>query len=159
MQTAHYSDDVEVTALDALFGIAPLLSAQMQAGLSERNLSLSRAALLWEVAKREPVIQRELAAILQVVPRTVTGIIDDLATAGLLQRSPHPKDRRAFEISLTDEGHGLIATLRRERRELAVQLCAGIDHADLQAMARVIGLITHRLSAIDGGYPTTKETS
>jgi DNA-binding MarR family transcriptional regulator len=154
MQDLQYRRASAQTALlDALFGIAPALHAQMQAGLAERGLSLSRAILLWQVAADGPVIQRDLAVALRVVPRTVTGIVDDLAAAGLLQRVPHPADRRAFLITLTDDGRRLIETLRAERQALAVQLCAGLDGPDLEAAATVVDLVASRLAAATASPP------
>jgi len=94
-----------------------------------------------------PVIQRDLAVVLRVMPRTVTGIVDDLAAAGLLQRVPHPTDRRAFLVTLTDDGRRLIETLRAERQALAMQLCAGLDGPDLEAAATVVDLVAGRLAA------------
>lgn len=151
MQDVHHNQATAAPALaviDALFTIAPALHTQMQAGLAERGLSLNRATLLWQVAAGGPVIQRDLARALQVVPRTVTGIVDDLTAAGLLARTPHPQDRRALLVSLTDEGHQLIARLTAERTELAAQLCAGLAATDLQVAATTVGQLADRLRAL-----------
>ncbi len=48
--------------------------------------------------------------------------IDELEKHGWVQRRPHPTDRRAYELHITDAGH---ATLRRGRR------LAGQAQADL----------------------------
>jgi DNA-binding MarR family transcriptional regulator len=149
----HSEDDPAVALIDALFEMAPALHTQMQAGLAERGLSLSRAVLLWQVAADGPVIQRDLARTLQVVPRTVTGIVDDLTAAGLLARTPHPHDRRALLVSLTDDGRQLIAKLSDERAALAAQLCAGLDVDDLRAAAATVAELAGRLHAATAGPP------
>jgi MarR family len=81
----------DVAVVDALFEFAPAFNALMEAGLAARGLSLSRATLLWELAARGPAIQRELADALGVVPRTVTGMVDELAARKLVERVPHPQ--------------------------------------------------------------------
>lgn len=137
-----------MSLLDALFTVAPTLHQQMQAGLADRDLSLSRAVLLWQVAADGPVKQRDLAQALRVVPRTVTGIVDDLVAAGLLARVPHPTDRRAVLVSLTAEGQQLMSRLTGEREALADQLCVGLTSADLETAASVVGQVSERLVAV-----------
>lgn len=41
---------------------------------------------------------------LQVHPASVTGVVDKLEQQGLVERVPHPQDRRAILARLTDEG-------------------------------------------------------
>jgi DNA-binding MarR family transcriptional regulator len=38
----------------------------------------------------------------------MTKLLDRLESKGLLQRRPHPDDRRAVMIELTDEGRALV---------------------------------------------------
>lgn len=38
---------------------------------------------------------------------TVTGIVDKLEAGELVQRLPHPTDRRSFEVELTEAGRRL----------------------------------------------------
>ena len=80
--------------------------------------------------------------------------VDGLVAAGLVTREPHPSDRRATLVTLTDTGTDLVATLEREQEELGEQLfgamprarfdglVAGLD--DVLATLRRLGL-SHRL--------------
>lgn len=45
-------------------------------------------------------------------PRNVTGLLDALTDKGYVARQPHPTDRRATLVSLTDHGRTTIAKLR-----------------------------------------------
>ena len=38
-------------------------------------------------------------------PSTMVSLIDQLETAGLAERRPHPTDRRARAIAITPKGH------------------------------------------------------
>ena len=59
----------------------------------------------------------ELAARLEVVPRSATAMVDALEAASLVERRPpDPLDRRSVLVCLTDAGNQLLARLSRARR-------------------------------------------
>jgi len=59
---------------------------------------------LWE---EDGITQVELSSRSQIDRTTIGGLIDRLEQSGLLKRLPHPEDRRAYRISLTDAGKRL----------------------------------------------------
>src|SRR4051812_11777445 len=95
------------------------MSADMQRGLAERGLTLTRAQVLWILGDAERMTQRELAAELRVTPRNVTTLIDALEEAGFVRRTAHPTDRRATIIVLTQKGKTSVARLHSETTEFA----------------------------------------
>jgi DNA-binding MarR family transcriptional regulator len=65
--------------------------------------------LLWE---RDEQTGAELGARLVLDSATITGVIDRMQTAGLIERRPDPGgDRRVNRIALTDRGRALQAPL------------------------------------------------
>jgi DNA-binding MarR family transcriptional regulator len=62
-----------------------------------RSLALRRLA-------RQPLTLRALADRLAADPPYVTLMVDDLEKRGLVQRLPHPEDRRAKLVQLTAAG-------------------------------------------------------
>lgn len=66
------------------------------------------------VALREltgPMTSRELARRMTCEPSNVTYIVDRLERLGLVERQPHPHDRRAKQLVLTTHGTELRAKL------------------------------------------------
>ncbi len=59
---------------------------------------------VWLLHQNGPSTQRELAEALGVSARNVTGLVDALVETGFVRRGPHPTDRRATLVSLTDPG-------------------------------------------------------
>ncbi|MFJ3585082.1 MarR family winged helix-turn-helix transcriptional regulator [Streptomyces sp. NPDC090127] len=51
---------------------------------------------------------RELTATLMITTGGMTGRLDKLEKAGLLSRSPDPKDRRALRVTLSELGRELV---------------------------------------------------
>jgi DNA-binding MarR family transcriptional regulator len=69
-----------------------------------------------------PTTQHAIGRLTGVDPSSMVAAIDELEERGLVQRRPHPTDRRAHELHITDAGH---ETLRRGR-ELAAQAQADL---------------------------------
>jgi DNA-binding MarR family transcriptional regulator len=57
--------------------------------------------------------QQELGRKIGMDPSTMVSTIDELERQGLVERRPHPSDRRAHALHVTDQGR---ATLERGRR-------------------------------------------
>ncbi|MBB2892877.1 MarR family winged helix-turn-helix transcriptional regulator [Flexivirga oryzae] len=57
----------------------------------------------------------DIAARLDIAPRSATEVVDDLQERGLVERAPDPADRRAVTIRLTDEGRVLRQRIEQVR--------------------------------------------
>lgn len=140
-------------AVEQLYELAVLLGDAMERGLAERGLTLARAELLWRLLRSGPATQRELSEDLRCTPRNVTGLVDALETAGLVERRPHPTDRRATLVTLTDAGARVAATMNAGYRETGRELFDEFSDDELSAfvggMDRVLGRI-RGASASDG---------
>jgi len=90
--------------------------------------------LTWLLHHGGPQTQRALADAMKVTPRNVTGLVDALVDTGFVARGPHPTDRRATLVSLTERGAETMEAMNREHQELASLLFA--DMPDRDAFAR-----------------------
>jgi len=83
-------------------GLQPELSDTQLAALAalERNAAMTPSAL----AEHE-----------KVQPPSITRVIGALEERGLIQRMPHPSDRRQVVLAVTDQGRDLVAQIRRLR--------------------------------------------
>ena len=83
---------------------ALVLDQNRKVAVSEAlGLSFARVRALRRLAA-EPQTLRALAEELLADPPYVTLIVDDLEERGLVQRKPHPEDRRAKLVHLTAAG-------------------------------------------------------
>ncbi|WP_210408152.1 MarR family winged helix-turn-helix transcriptional regulator [Allokutzneria sp. NRRL B-24872] len=115
-----------------------LITEDMTAGLRADGLTVARAAVLWQLAASEPRTQRELADALNVTPRNVTALVDALEEAGFVARDPHPDDRRAILVSLTEKGGATVARLDESADALADRLFDGLPADELAVVTRVL---------------------
>jgi DNA-binding MarR family transcriptional regulator len=130
-------------ALERLFELTILMSEAMEQDLRARGLTRPRAAVLWLLHHRGPAKQRELADALRVTPRNVTGLLDGLEDRGLVGRSPHPTDRRATLVTLTDTGAAAAKALHADQLRLASFLFSELSAPQLAATLLTLeGLIS-----------------
>lgn len=100
------------------------------------GISFSRARAVRRLA-RKPMSMGELAAALAIDPPNATVVVDDLESAGLVRRRPHPTDRRAKLVEVTRKGK---AMARRADEILATPPPAldALDAGDLDALRRIL---------------------
>jgi DNA-binding MarR family transcriptional regulator len=72
------------------------------------ELSDAQYGLLFSLVDHEALPSSELACLADLSPATATGMLDGLATAGLVSRVRSERDRRVVLISLTEKGRGLV---------------------------------------------------
>jgi DNA-binding MarR family transcriptional regulator len=126
-----------VEAFDKAFELAARLAEAMRHALAERGLTTSRAEVIYVLARDGAVVQRALAEALECTPRHVTGLVDQLQDAGLVERRPHPSDRRAISVALTTEGEATARWMTESRHASARALLGEVPSSDLAAFVRV----------------------
>lgn len=87
---------------------ASQLGTRFWAGwVSEFGITPAQAMVVNFLGHEDRITARELAIRTSLDRATLTGVLDRLETACFLERIPHPEDRRARLIALTDEGRSL----------------------------------------------------
>jgi DNA-binding MarR family transcriptional regulator len=80
---------------------------------------------------------RDLSEMTGVAARTTTTIVDSLERDGLVERLPHPQDRRAFLLRLTDDGQKCHREAEKLDRLALAEATAQLD-ADDRAQLRAL---------------------
>ena len=141
------SEDRRGAALGQVMELTVLLSADMERGLASQGLTPSRAHLLWELHRRGPSTQQALAGALDVSPRNVTSLVDGLVATGFVTREPHPTDRRAALVTLTELGVRVAEGFVQERAAIADLLFAGIPDPVFSGLVEGLEIVLDRLRA------------
>jgi DNA-binding MarR family transcriptional regulator len=127
----------ELTAFDKAFELATKLAEVMSRALTERGLTTARAEVLYVLHNQGPLVQRQLAQALRCTPRHVTTLVDTLQTADLVHRAPHPTDRRATLVALTDHGQAVAGQLDQARRHAAHAVLGDAPAAQLRGFIAI----------------------
>ena len=85
------------------------VTAAMSGRLRSLGLSIPQFDVLSTLTEREGLTQQDLAARLYVTKGNVSGLIDRLVEAGLVERRAIPGDRRSHALHLTQAGADLAA--------------------------------------------------
>jgi DNA-binding MarR family transcriptional regulator len=133
--------------MDQLFDLAVVLGEVMNARLAEHGLTAARAEVLWVLHRAGPRTQRELSQVLKCTPRNVTGLVDVLQRDGFVERTPHPSDRRAIVVRLSEQGQMLIDSWSTDRNHGSAQLLGGIPASQLTVFSTVLDQVLARLRA------------
>ncbi|MBF9134524.1 MarR family transcriptional regulator [Plantactinospora sp. S1510] len=137
--------DKHYAALDQVLELAVLINDDMTRSLAQDGLTVSRTHLLWELRRRGPSTQRDLADALKVSARTVTGLVDGLEATGFVTRQPHPTDRRATLVTFTERGVRTVEEMERGQQEFARLLFAEMPEERLDCFSEALGEILIRL--------------
>ena len=110
--------------------------------------SLPRLGLLRVLAAEGPQIMSALSETLGVTPRNITVLVDGLEAEGLARRTPHPDDRRATIVELTDTGRDMVAGAFSTHVERVAQVFEGLTQREQATLLKLITKVTDELVAL-----------
>jgi DNA-binding MarR family transcriptional regulator len=99
--------------------------------------SLSRLKLVNKLHCDGPQKMVDLAESLGVTARNVTVLVDGLEAEGLVERSPHPTDRRVTIIALAGAGDSLAQEFEAYTAKV-VALFEALEPTDQRRLARIM---------------------
>ena len=141
---------VEVYAF--LFRVARELSASSQNYLGRYGLSDGRIAVLMHlrVAPEYSLTPSELAEKMFVTRGTMTGLLDGLEHAGLVERKLHTEDRRMLTIQLSEKGLTLLEELLPEhvRRIKTMVEKANLSEEEQKQLLTLLMKVSNGISAL-----------
>lgn len=114
-------------------------------GIEPRDFALLRA-----VAAEEGLSQQALGEQLCIPPSRMVAFIDALQDRGLLERRPHPGDRRAHALYLTAAGRKLLAKAVTVAAGFERELCAGLSAAEREQLLALLGEVREQLGLPPG---------
>ncbi|SME90240.1 MarR family winged helix-turn-helix transcriptional regulator [Streptomyces sp. Amel2xC10] len=124
--------------IDELYETTHRLRQFVEARLRSGGASVARLRAMRMLAHAEqPLRMRDLSELTGVAARTATSIVDSLERDGLVERLPHPTDRRAFLLRLTEEGLRCHREAEEVDRLALAEATAALD-ADDRALLRAL---------------------
>ncbi|SKA17376.1 transcriptional regulator, MarR family [Trichlorobacter thiogenes] len=92
-------------------------------------------AFLWQ---QDGLTQTELSEKTQIDRTTIGGLLDRMARSNLLERRPHPQDRRAHLVYLTEHAWSLEPELTCLAHEVLDRFTAGLSESDKQQLRQML---------------------
>lgn len=144
----RWAADDAMAAATSVMRVQQLLLARYDEALRVHGLTFARyeALVLLGFSKSGRLPLSVIGARLMVHPTSVTNIVQRLERAGLVERSPNPRDGRGTLAGLTRAGRSV---MRRATRDL-VALDFGLESLDAEERAQLFTLMRKvRLAAGD----------
>jgi len=129
-----------------LHDVARLLKKRLEQNSRESGLTRSQWQILACLAQNEGINQKGLAELLDIEPITLGRIVDKLEALRLIERNPHPTDRRRWLLHLMPAA--------RSRLELAGECgdvtrgeaLAGVSEEDRQHLLKTLQALKENLT-------------
>jgi DNA-binding MarR family transcriptional regulator len=95
-----------MAAVTSIMRVQQILLSAVDGALRPHGLTFARyeALVLLNFSRRGKLPMRVMGERLQLHPTSVTNIVDRLQADGLVRRTPHPTDRRATLVEITEDG-------------------------------------------------------
>lgn len=116
----------------------------------EHGMTRAQWAALVRLERQEGMSQAELAESLEIQPISLVRLVDRLCEQGVVERQPHPRDRRANRLYLTEKGRETLASFVPLGREIAAALLASIDEAQGTDLLQKLLLIKSNIKGAAG---------
>jgi DNA-binding MarR family transcriptional regulator len=105
--------------------------------------------VLAAAARDEPGSQSSLAQRLGVDRTVMTYLLDELVTAGLVERQADPADRRSRLVAATEHGHTVLDGLDARLRAAEEHLLAGLNEADRALLRSLLQRLAAQANELD----------
>ncbi|MCR4523893.1 MULTISPECIES: MarR family winged helix-turn-helix transcriptional regulator [Bosea] len=122
---------------------------QMTARIRTLGLSIPQFDLLSTLTEQEGISQSELAEKLYVTKGNVSGLVDRLVQAGLVERRAIAGDRRSYAMHLTPEGRRLAEAGIAAQRDFVASTLGKLKPDDLAELDRLVLVWRDLARAVD----------
>lgn len=127
--------------------VARLLRKRFEQRARGLGLTRSQWQVLAYLSRNEGIQQGALAEMLEVEPITLGRILDRLEASALVERRPHPTDRRVWRLHMTPAAHPLLEQIRLIGAEARSDALAGIPDDDQARLAEMLSAMRCNLTA------------
>ena len=153
--------DVEPPTLAFLLhDVARLLKKRLEQHSRGSGLTRSQWQILAYLAQNEGIHQKGLAELLEIEPITLGRIVDKLETLGLIERHPHPTDRRTRLLHLAEAARPKLEQIRELGEVTHKEALAGVSQGDGQRLLQTLEAMKANLTeACEASIAGQKRTS
>lgn len=128
-----------MAAVTSVMRVQQILLSAVDAALRPHELTFARyeALVLLSFSQQGSLPMRMMGERLQLHPTSVTNIVDRLQANGLVRRTPHPTDRRATIVEITEAGRTSLAEATKSVTEIDFGL-VGLTERQCEALTDLL---------------------
>jgi len=133
-----------------LLSVAQRRVQRALAASSVDAVSPAQAGLLFVLGKQDGALMGEAGAALDLGPAGISGLVDRVAAAGLVERRADPGDARASRIFLTAKGRKAQVRAKDVAHGTNARLMEGFSAQEIDTVARWLTSIQSKFPKGDG---------
>jgi MarR family transcriptional regulator for hemolysin len=130
--------EVDATLGFLLHDVARLLKKRFGQNSRRSGLTRSQWQVLTYLAQNEGINQARLAELIEIEPITLGRIVDRLEAMGLIERHPHPTDRRTWLLHLVEAARPKLEQIRELGDVIHEEALAGVSEDDGQRLLKTL---------------------
>jgi DNA-binding MarR family transcriptional regulator len=130
---------------------------RFSACIAEADMHPPQFRLLNVVDAAEGRSQQAIAEAIGAPPSRMVALVDELEQRGLVERRPHPGDRRIHALYLTAEGRKALARGRKLAGEHEAELTRGMSAAERRRLTALLRKLVEAQGIGHGVHPGLAE--
>jgi DNA-binding MarR family transcriptional regulator len=158
MSSAKPDEDRLSELVEAFTELGPTWVRWVNACLPSDAVSYVRMRLLTALQRGGEQSMGELATGLGVTPRRVTALVEALEADGLVERRPHPTDRRSTLVAITDGGLKAQQVGWEQHRAEMAQAFGDLSQPEQAQLLSISRTLTQIMRTRLAGRPSPQQT-
>ncbi|HEX3882254.1 MAG TPA: MarR family winged helix-turn-helix transcriptional regulator [Stellaceae bacterium] len=136
-----------------LHDVARLMRRRFERRARHTGLPITRlqAGALIRIARNEGHSQAKIAALMDIEPIALVRALDRLVEEGLVERRPHPTDRRVWTLWVMPKGWRLVERILEINQENREDALAGLSPSARDALLGALNHMKSNLASEDEG--------
>ena len=112
------------------------LQRWVAARTEKSGVTAAQSGLLFILGGRDGILMGEAGAALDLGPPGISGLVDRMTAANLIERRADPDDGRAWRLWLTPVGRAALARSKAGLSDINARLTEGFTDAEIDVVAR-----------------------
>lgn len=128
-----------------LHDVARLMRKRFEQRARQAGLTRSQWQVLSMLSHNEGIHQKGLADLLEIESITLVRLLDKMQERGLIDRRPHPTDRRMSLLFLTEAAHPLLQLMRQFGEQTRRETMDNFSEQEHQLLQQFLGRMRENL--------------
>ena len=116
--------------------------------LGKDRWGISQDLAIYHIAQNKRLNQKDLANKLSITPASVSVIVNQMESEGLLNRIPDEKDGRKFTLLLTEKGRSLVSKVRNSWLKIQEEITNGFTESEKGTLLRLLQKVEKNLDEL-----------
>ncbi|MDQ6754082.1 MAG: MarR family winged helix-turn-helix transcriptional regulator [Actinomycetota bacterium] len=134
---------------DVITRLRRVLRSSVRHEFPWESLPMSQVEMLQRLADEPGLGIRELGTRQRLATNTVSNVIQQMVTGGLVERTPKPGDRRAVNLRLTSHGNGILTAWQAANERRLGHALKRLPPADREAIENAVGALAALASLLE----------